>query len=248
MKKAILLVFMAYVISLSLIYTNSERKTISNIDIINERDVTVCIVDNFKDKVLNGYSHGEIVRAILEEDFNGEIIEVEVTTSFYKDDFNHSACDVINYSQVISEENRNHIVDFRIAKFATAYEGILVVASGNKGETNTQSEWSHLRKTNSKFEVLDRTLIVGQMVKDEKSSKGYLTSSFGKEIDYVVDNGDKVLLGVDLFGSSYAAPVVAGKVANLLSKGYSFESAKEMVKSDNVFNDGQGYRYNILKK
>lgn len=191
----------------------------------------VCVIDGFESNESDKYTHGEKVTYIINRHYNGDIKQYNFLYSSYTN-YSFYNCDVINYSLVVKDFNRNEDTFKSIEDFMSKYNGIMVVSSGNEGDTITQSEWSSYKNANPEKEWINRLIIVGQGRTLESSDSQptlNIESSFGEEIDIFVPNFLEVLDGEYLTGSSFAAPVITSMVANALSVGVDVNDVKKLI-------------------
>lgn len=215
---------------------------------IKNKEVNVCVIDNFEKKEEYKESHGVRVSMMLNKNYDGDI------TLYNHKEFNFSnyefkECDIINYSMAILEENRNKQTLKDVEKFLENYKGILVVASGNEGHTISESQFSEYKSKNLNSRHLNRLIIVGQgdMAKIGDNKYHYsTTSSYGREIDFMVYNASYYIKTTAAKGSSFATPVVTSAVANILSMGVPYEDVKDLIYSGETKFDRYGYYNNVF--
>lgn len=213
---------------------------------------SVCVIDHFTPLKHYNYefSHGELVSRIINQRFSGDIWQYNANeTSYSNYDFNE--CDVINYSMVLKESLRSERTFAFLERFMRQFEGIVVAAAGNEGESFLQSEWAGFKnQRGEETSWMERVILVTQGIhrfNHEQISRKENVMSYGEEVDVIVFNGNEHMNTYALNGSSYATPVVTSIVANYLGMGVPPENIKAMIlQSGKTFTDQHGYRYTEL--
>ena len=186
-------------------------------------DFNVCFIDNFKINKGSTKSHGE---KVIETFQNYTDVNVK-GYKFKRVKFNKKSsiilkdCDIINYSMINRKRNEEYLNDIDI--FMKNYKGYVVVSSGNdESDTSEISQWSYIKKNYPEKEWLERVFIVGEGAvwnSNYNNLKKYMdiSSSYGKEIDYIVDKEISQSKNKLLNGSSFTTPVITSILLNQMS-------------------------------
>lgn len=211
----------------------------------NVRETKVCVIDKFE----NG-THGDWVVERVEKFFGGEIDKIDIDKEFNLTDYMYlsdeqrkrlSQCDVVNLSLWWEDstkltENEKMVIKSSIDSYLSRNDSILVTISGNSTQSSNggvdNQSYLGVERTYEKDKYTDlhynRTVLVGQLAYTHNS----YTSPFALSdtIDYLVPNwGENGRDGRQYLGTSFAAPVVTGVIANLLQAGIEKDVVKDML-------------------
>lgn len=216
------------------------------------KDIKVCVLDSFKkdnnDKDVL-YSHGENVMNMISKRYEGDIYLLPVEHfSFAKTPIiEWNKCDVINYSMGVESKNLNNINEKHFVQFLKNYQGILIAAAGNEGQSKDSSQWSYIREK-YKNELDTKNLLMVTQGLEEDGVKSVPTS-YGYDVDLIVFNYGEKLYGKKQYGSSFATPVVTSIIANLLTAGETNESIiNKLSQLDNIQIDSYNYKNFDIQK